>query len=45
MTLELTKKEAQIILRSISNSVPPKEDEMITIMLYTRITKKLEENA
>ena len=41
--LELTIKEAKIIQHTISSSLPDRENEMISMMLYARITRKLEE--
>ena len=41
--IELTISEARILRHSIASSIPNKEDEMITMMLYARITRKIEE--
>jgi len=43
MTLELTIKEAKIIQKAIMNHSPAKEDEMLAVMLYAKISKKIEE--
>lgn len=45
ITIEFTIREARIILSSIQHYNPPREDEMISIMLYSRITRKIEEVA
>lgn len=39
--LEFTLNEARIIKAAIASLIPPKEDEMILIMLYRRIENKL----
>lgn len=44
MTLEITLREAKIILAAISGYLPPKDDEMISFMLYHRIKSKVEKN-
>jgi hypothetical protein len=41
--LELTISEARIICNTIASYIPKKEDEMISIMLYARIKRKIEE--
>lgn len=43
ITVELTINEAKIIRRTIASCIPQKEDEMISMMLYARITRKIEE--
>lgn len=41
--LELTIDEAKLVKKSIASGIPSKEDEMIVLMLYSRITRKIEE--
>ena len=41
--LELTPKEANVIVRALQGHHPPMEDEMIAIMLYNRLLKKIAE--
>lgn len=41
--IELSVHEAEIIRRAISHYSPPKEDEMISFMLFTRIKTKITE--
>ncbi len=43
IVLELTIQEARIIKIAIASKIPSKEDEMISIMLYARITRKIED--
>jgi hypothetical protein len=43
ITVEFTIKEANILCRAIASNSPLKEDEMISFMLYARITRKVEE--
>ena len=43
IVIELNMKEAKILHRAIQGYIPPLEDEMISIMLYARITRKIEE--
>lgn len=43
--IELTLKEAKILCSAIAGHNPPKEDEMISFMLYTRIKLKINETA
>jgi len=40
--LELTLREASLICKCISSSLPAKEDEMISVMLYSRIKNMIE---
>lgn len=41
--LELTVQEAIIIKKAIQKSAPDKEDEMLAIMLFARIARKIDE--
>jgi hypothetical protein len=43
IVIELTINEARILRNSVASSIPLMENEMITMMLYARITRKLEE--
>lgn len=43
ITLELTIREAKILKQVIASCIPNKDDEMISMMLYARIAKKIEE--
>jgi hypothetical protein len=43
VTIELTINEAKILCKAIQGYSPPMEDEMVSIMLYARITRKVEE--
>lgn len=45
ITVEFTIKEAQILARAIRGYQPPQDEEMISVMLYARILKKVEENS
>jgi hypothetical protein len=42
INLELTIREADIIRRAIASNSPLKEDEMISFMIYSRITRAIE---
>jgi len=41
--LELTISEAKVIQKAIMNHTPNKDDEMIAVMLYATVTRKIEE--
>lgn len=41
--IEFTLREADIIRRAIASNSPLKDEEMISFMLYSRITKAIEE--
>lgn len=41
--LELTVHEAEVIRRALSHYSPPKEDEMVSVMLFTRIKTRIAE--
>lgn len=43
VVLELSIREARVISHALSSAIPVKEDEMISYMLYARVTRKLEE--
>ena len=43
IVLEFSLREADILRRAIASNSPLKEDEMISFMLYARITRKIEE--
>lgn len=43
IVLELTLNEATVIKKAIMSHSPDKEDEMIAVMLYTRIVRKIDE--
>jgi len=42
--IEFSINEARILSRAVQHYSPPKEDEMISAMIYLRILKKIEEN-
>ena len=39
LILELTPKEAEVLMRLVQNTTPPQADEMIVLMLYSRLVK------
>lgn len=43
VVIEFTINEAKILCNAIAGCSPPKDDEMISVMLYTRIKHKIEE--
>lgn len=43
--IEFTIKEAEILSRALRGYQPPIDEEMISVMIYARILKKIEENA
>lgn len=43
IVLELSIREAIILRNSIASSLPVKEDEMISMLLYARLAKKIDE--
>jgi hypothetical protein len=43
ITLELTVNEAIIIRNALANGIPMQSDEMITLMLFEKITFKIKE--
>ncbi len=42
VAIEFSLKEAKIICDALSNFLPPKEDEMIAFMLFSRIKSKVD---
>ena len=44
VSIEFTINEAKILRRAIQGYTPPKDDEMISAMLYVRITRKIQES-
>jgi len=45
ITIDFTLKEARVLLSAISGFLPPKDDELISTVLYMRIASKIEANA
>lgn len=43
VVIESSIKEAEALCRAIRSYNPPQEDEMVIIMLYSRIKRKIEE--
>jgi hypothetical protein len=43
INLELSIREATILAKSLRSTNPSQDDEMIVLMLYARIQKKIEE--
>ena len=43
VAIEFTIKEAKILSQSIQHYNPPQDDEMIAIMLYARIVRRIED--
>lgn len=43
IVIEFTINEAKILSQSLQHYNPPQEDEMIAIMIYARIVRKIEE--
>lgn len=45
MTLEITIREAEIILLALGSSLPSKENEVISFMLFHRIRNKIDQQS
>ena len=43
IVIEFTITEAKILRKAIASCIPQRDEEMVTMMLYARITRKIEE--